>query len=162
MSDDTDELEQALRASGWTEVANQTLLSAEDEQIAALILGKTNARRLRETPRGRRARLVRTKEVYAVENSRGWIVGAIEGHRNKVLGRGLSADRRDTALAVARERGFHIVIHDNPGVRSNREPEPRRRDEPYWYPSEKPATPSAHAAPSRRHALIRRLGRFKT
>jgi xanthine/CO dehydrogenase XdhC/CoxF family maturation factor len=164
MSDDLDELEAALRASGWAVPTSTTLLSAADEAIAATIVGKTNARRLVTTARGHRARMVRTREVYAVENSFGWMIGAQEGGKTRVLYEGLTRQDRDRGLALARERGFATAIYDNPGVK------PRERERRELAPSAhiEPAprkrqtiTPSAHVKPSKKLALLEQLRGFK-
>ncbi|MDB5540544.1 MAG: hypothetical protein JWQ89_2271 [Devosia sp.] len=168
MSDDLDELEAALRASGWTAASSNSVLAPEDEAVVAKLFGATNARRMASTQKGRRARLVRTQEVYAVENSQGWIVGAVEGGRRRVLGQGLDKSRRDQALGLARERGLTTNIYDNP-VR-HREPLAETRGRPlYWWMEEnpeptlpsKPATPSAQVRPSKRLAILDQLKAFK-
>lgn len=164
MSDELDDLEAALRASGWAAPTTKTLLNPADEAVAAKILGETNARRLASTPQGRRARLVRTKEVYAVENSLGWMIGAQEGGKTRVLNNGLTARDRDRVLAFARERGFTTAIYDNPGVK------PRERERRELAPSahidpaprkRQTITPSAHVKPSKRLAMLEQLRGFK-
>lgn len=162
MANDLDDLEAALRASGWAEQSSKTLLSQEDMAVATKLLGETNARRMASTPRGRRARMVHTKEVYAVENSFGWMVGAIEGGKPRVLNHGLSREECSRVLAVARDRGFKTAVYNNPGVRPQERPRrefapdvtavPRRRQT---------ITPSAHVKPSKRLQMLKQLGSFK-
>lgn len=163
MFDEFDELENALRANGWASAVAKTLLSRDDEAVAAKLLGKTNARRMVSTPIGRRTRLVKTKEVYAVPNSLGWMIGAQEGNKERVLNVGLSRQERDRVLAFARERGFDTAIYDNPAVRPFTEPKRPSNDNwdiKHLEPS-RPATPSGHMRPSRRLAILNQLKGFK-
>jgi hypothetical protein len=162
MSNDIDDLEAALRASGWATRGAKTLLSRDDMAVAEKLLGETNARRMAVTPVGQRPRLVHTKEVYAVENSHGWMVGALEGGKPRVLNHGLSREECSRVLAFARDRGFKTAVYDNPGVRPLAREQPRRREAvPEQQRRRQTITPSAHLKPSKRFQMLKQLGNFK-
>jgi len=136
-TDDIDELVTALRASGWDRMTTTGSLAQQDFAAAKAMVGETNARRMAATPRGSRVRMIRTSEVYVVRNSRGWLVGAIEGKRNRPLYDGLTTAERDRVVNFARERGFNVVVHANPApprevdlelVRRADAPRPRRAE----------------------------------
>jgi len=151
-TDDIDDLVASLRASGWDRITTTGSLAQQDFAVAKSMVGETNARRMVATPRGARLRMVRTSEVYVVRNSRGWLVGAIEGKRNRPLYDGLTTAERDRVVNFARERGFHVVVHANPAPPREVDLDPMRR-------ADAPRPRSAER--SRRFDLINQLRGFR-
>jgi hypothetical protein len=163
--DDIDDIVSALTANGWNKPLNTGAIAKEDEAVMAKLFGVTNARRAANTPRDRKVRMVRTTEVYAVENSRGWILGGIEGGRRKVLAQDLPWEECRRGLSIAEAKGYRTVVHSNP-VRA-RQPVTRRSSAPWIDPSggagakSKPATPSKRVGPSKALAILDQLRDFK-
>lgn len=152
---DDDEIEAlvaALRATGWDRPTTIAVLAAEDRAAAEALFGATNARRMANAPRGTRVRMVRTSEVYAVRNSRGWLVGAIEGKRNRVLYEALTSAECAKVISFARDRGHHVVEYANPA--------PPRLDLPEA-PRAARDRQSTSPKPSRRHDILQQLARFR-
>jgi hypothetical protein len=162
-TDDIDDLVEALRATGWDRPTTTTALAAEDRAAAVALFGATNAARMASAPRGGRVKLVRTHEVYCVRNSRGWLVGAIEGKRNRVLYEALTSAECARVIQFARQRGYRVVEYDNPS--------PPRSEGGYVSPRPErpvpatarrpPSTPSAHAKPSKRLDILQQVARFR-